>query len=99
MGFIILACFAAALSLVLCNQNLNIERHDVQAAENIMQPSFAESVPDEHKRQRGRSDPTTKKRPTNLKLAAFNVQTFGRKKMATPGVPELLVKVGVASVY
>ena len=29
----------------------------------------------------------------NLKLAAFNVQTFGVKKMATFGVPEILVRV------
>ena len=34
--------------------------------------------------------------PSNLKLAAFNVRTFGTKKMATPGVPEILVKVGSA---
>lgn len=35
--------------------------------------------------------------PSNLKLAAFNVRTFGAKKMSTPGVPEVLVKV--RSVY
>ena len=34
--------------------------------------------------------------PSNLKLAAFNVRTFGIKKMATPGVPEVLVKVSSA---
>ena len=32
---------------------------------------------------------------SNLKLAAFNVQTFGTKKMATRGVPEILVKVSI----
>ena len=31
---------------------------------------------------------------SNLKLAAFNVQTFGRRKMNYPGVPAILVKVG-----
>ena len=31
---------------------------------------------------------------SNLKLAAFNVQTFGRRKMNSPGVPTILVKVG-----
>lgn len=31
--------------------------------------------------------------PSNLKIAAFNVRTFGTKKMSTPGVPEVLVKV------
>ena len=34
--------------------------------------------------------------PSNLKLAAFNVRTFGTKKMVTPGVPEILVKVSSA---
>ena len=34
--------------------------------------------------------------PSNLKLAAFNVRTFGSKKMATPGVPEILVQVSSA---
>ena len=31
---------------------------------------------------------------SNLKLAAFNVQTFGIRKMNYPGVPAVLVKVG-----
>ena len=31
---------------------------------------------------------------SNLKLAAFNVQTFGIRKMNSPGVPAILVKVG-----
>ena len=31
---------------------------------------------------------------SNLKLAAFNVQTFGKRKMNYPGVPAILVKVG-----
>lgn len=30
---------------------------------------------------------------SNLKLAAFNVQTFGRRKMNSPGVPTILVKI------
>lgn len=30
---------------------------------------------------------------SNLKLAAFNVQTFGIRKMNYPGVPAILVKV------
>ena len=38
-----------------------------------------------------------KSEPSNLKLAAFNVRTFGTKKMATPGVPEILVKVSSAA--
>lgn len=31
----------------------------------------------------------------SLKLAAFNVKIFGAKKMATAGVPAILVKVGI----
>ena len=31
---------------------------------------------------------------SKLKLAAFNVQTFGIRKMNYPGVPTILVKVG-----
>lgn len=31
----------------------------------------------------------------NLKLAAFNIRIFGRKKMSTPGVPAILVQVNI----
>lgn len=31
----------------------------------------------------------------SLKLAAFNVRIFGARKMATAGVPAILVKVGI----
>lgn len=31
----------------------------------------------------------------NLKLAAFNIRIFGRKKMSTPGVPAILVEVSI----
>ena len=31
----------------------------------------------------------------SLKLAAFNVRIFGARKMATTGVPAILVKVGI----
>lgn len=36
---------------------------------------------------------------SNLKVAAFNVRIFGMRKMATPGVSEILVKVSARSAH
>lgn len=93
MGFTILACFVATLSLVFCDQNFDKAGQTIQAARDIQQPFIVE-FPDNHKQQKRRDD--SQNQPNNLKIAAFNVQTFGKKKMETPGIPELLVKVGVA---
>lgn len=95
MGFTTLACFVATLSLFFLNENFDKASQHVHAAENIQRPFFAE-FPDEHKSRMGRDN--SQKEPTNLKIAAFNVKIFGKKKMETPGIPELLVKVGVAHV-
>lgn len=36
---------------------------------------------------------------SNLKVAAFNVRIFGMRKMATPGVSEILVEVSTRSAH
>lgn len=90
MGFTILACFVATLSLVFCDQNFDKAGQTIQAARDIQQPFIVE-FPDNHKQQKRRDD--SQNQPNNLKIAAFNVQTFGKKKMETPGIPELLVKI------
>lgn len=90
MGFTTLACFVATLSLFFLNENFDKASQHVHAAENIQRPFFAE-FPDEHKSRMGRDN--SQKEPTNLKIAAFNVKIFGKKKMATPGIPELLVEI------
>ena len=90
MVFIILLHFAAVCSVVFTNQD-SLDKDNIQTSFEF--------------RDAERSDASTivssfqKKlrcvisEPSNLKLAAFNVRTFGTKKMATPGVPEILVKV------
>lgn len=107
MGLITLAlCVSRLVSLVSANQYSNPE-HQNDLHENLRQPflDFAgneereEFVPESglsrhhpERRSVSPSDPSS-----NLKLAAFNVQTFGTKKMVTPGVPELLVKVSIGA--
>lgn len=101
MGFSLILVFCAAtFSVAFTKQVLNTQQHD---AHSIIHTSFG--FRDGH--SAGRSDAATivsspkKKRrsvnsdPSNLRLAAFNVRTFGTKKMATPGVPDILVKVGM----
>lgn len=105
MFFIIVVHFAAMCSVVFTNQDSDTDQYKALDSVNI-HTSF--EFRDEHSGLAERSDASTivssfqKKRrcvnsePSNLKLAAFNVRTFGTKKMATPGVPEILVKVDSA---
>lgn len=100
---LILVFCAATFSLVFTKQVLNTQQHNAHDAHSIIHTSFG--FRDGH--SAGSSDAATivsspkKKRrsvnsdPSNLRLAAFNVRTFGTKKMATPGVPDILVKVGM----
>ena len=101
MGFIgILVYFAAAFSLVFANQGFDREQQNAVDMRSVTQFAERSGVTQ-------RSEANTilssrqKKRPNdntdslNLKLAAFNVRTFGSKKMATPGVPDILVRVGI----
>lgn len=111
MDFSLFLVFCAAtLSLVYTKQVLDTEQRNTQDAHSIIQTSFV--FRDENGEQTKRSEtssiaessPQKKRRsvnsdPSNLKLAAFNVRTFGIKKMATPGVPDILVKVGMSKWY
>ena len=97
---LILVYFVATLSLVFTNQV-----SDTDWQHGIVHNSF--EFGDEHSLKTERtksstivSSPYKERRSvnsdsSNLKLAAFNIQTFGTKKMATPGVPDILVKVGM----
>ena len=97
---LILVYFVATLSLVFTNQV-----SDTDWQHGIVHNSF--EFGDEHSLKTERTKPSTivssphKERrsvnsdSSNLKLAAFNIQTFGTKKMATAGVPDILVKVGM----
>ncbi|KAL9950212.1 hypothetical protein ACROYT_G042687 [Oculina patagonica] len=100
---LVLVFCAATLSLVHTNHVLDSVQRNTLHADSIIQTSFG--FRDEHGEQTKRSEtssivssPQKKRRsvssdPSNLKLAAFNVRTFGTKKMATPGVPDILVKI------
>lgn len=106
---LVLVFCAATLSLVHTNHVLDSVQRNTLHADSIIQTSFG--FRDEHGEQTKRSEtssivssPQKKRRsvssdPSNLKLAAFNVRTFGTKKMATPGVPDILVKVGMLSLH
>ena len=100
MAVITLLYFAAMCSIVFTKQDSDTDQYnDYKAMDTNNIPASFEF------RDAERSDasaivPSFQKQmrcvnsePSNLKLAAFNIRTFGTKKMATPGVPEILVKV------
>ena len=96
-------CVLKLFSLVYANQYLNAE-HQNDLHENLRQPFF--DFGNEERGELDQESRLSRRQPelrsvsssdpsSNLKLAAFNVQTFGTKKMATPGVPGILVKVSI----
>ena len=88
MEYVIQAfCISMLYSLVFSHQFINVE-HENALLDNAPQPVF-----DFLDEQDG--DAVPEPDSSNLKLAAFNVQTFGTKKMATKGVPDILVKVSI----
>ena len=94
MVFIVLVHFAAMCSVVFTNQDSDTDRYqalDSEHSGHAEKSDVSTIVSSFQKKQR-----CVNSEPSNLKLAAFNVRTFGTKKMATPGVPEILVKVGSA---
>lgn len=101
MAVITLLYFAAVCSIVFTNQDSDTDQHK-DYREVMDRNNFPASF---EFRDAERSDASAivssfqkkircvNSEPSNLKLAAFNIRTFGTKKMATPGVPEILVKV------
>ena len=93
MVVIILVHFAALCCVVFTHQD-SLEKGDIQTTfefRNVQRKDATTTLLSfEEKLQCVNSE------PSNLKLAAFNVQIFGTRKMTTPGVPEILVKVSSA---
>ena len=98
MGFIFQALYTPMLFSIACiSQYLNAEQ------QNELHNSVFEPFVDINKQgeiaatsilsRRQLAIASMNRSSSNLKLAAFNVQTFGRKKMATSDVPGILVKV------
>ena len=100
MAVITLLYFAAVCPIVFTNQDSDTDQHiDYNAMDKNNIPASFEFCDAE------RSDASAivssfqkqmrcvHSEPSSLKLTAFNIRTFGTKKMVTPGVPEILVKV------
>jgi len=93
MVVIILVHFAALCSVVFTHQD-SLDKGSIHTSfefRDVERSDASTTVPSFEKKLR-----CVNSEPSNLKLAAFNVRTFGTKKMATPGVPEILVKVSSA---
>lgn len=102
MEYVIQAfCTSMLYSLLFSHQSINAE-HENALLDNVVQPVFSDFLDEQGDVV---AEPFVSRRhlelrsvnsdSSNLKLAAFNVQTFGKKKMATRGVPEILVKVTI----
>ena len=102
MEYVIQAfCISMLYSLVFSHQFINTE-HENALLDNAPQPVFdfldeqdGDAVPESFVSRRQLKLRSVNSDSSNLKLAAFNVQTFGTKKMATKGVPDILVKVSI----
>lgn len=93
MVVIILVHFAALCSVVFTHQD-SLDKGSIHTSfefRDVERSDASTTVPSFEQKLR-----CVNSEPSNLKLAAFNVRTFGTKKMATPGVPEILVKVSSA---
>ena len=99
-------CISSLYSLVYSNQSLNVERQKA-LPKNIPHP-FPDIFVDEQEEDAVLepfvSRPELKRRGvgtdlSNLKLAAFNVRIFGKRKMGTPGVSKTLVQVSTNSLH
>jgi len=84
---------------VFSHQFINTE-HENAVLDNAPQPVFdfldeqdGDAFPESFVSRRQLKLRSVNSDSSNLKLAAFNVQTFGTKKMATKGVPDILVKI------
>ena len=93
-------CISMLYSLVFSYQYNNAE-HENALLDNAVRPVFdfldeqGDAVAEPFVSRRHLELRSVNSDSSNLKLAAFNVQTFGKKKMATRGVPEILVKVSI----
>lgn len=104
---VVLALWIFSLySLVYTNQFLNVERQRA-LPKNIPHP-FPDIFVDEPEEdvflEPFVSRPELELRSassdlSNLKLAAFNVRIFGKRKMGTPRVSEIIVQVSTSSVH